>query len=144
MYPDGVGWLWVLGLVNIIWLFGLTLIFWQNRIFLQKLVPSKGRLLKDKLEEVLEGFESLEGLKKTNLNNIQRVSLKRYNPYQDTGGDQSFSIALLDGLGNGLVLTSLHSRAGTRIFAKPVKGGRQDRFELSKEEQEVVSKALKF
>src|SRR5688572_24049095 len=53
---------------------------------------------------------------------IQKVAVIRYNPFSDTGGDQSFAIALLDSLGNGVVLSSLHSRTDTRVFAKAVHG----------------------
>jgi hypothetical protein len=72
---------------------------------------------------------------------IQRVGVVRYNPFSDTGGDQSFAIALLDSLGNGLVVSSLHSRTETRVFAKPVQGGRS-RYPLSDEEQDAIRKAL--
>ena len=72
---------------------------------------------------------------------IQKVGVIRYNPFSDTGGDQSFAIAMLDSLGNGLVLSSLHSRTDTRVFAKPVQSGRS-KFQLSDEEQEAIKKAL--
>lgn len=72
---------------------------------------------------------------------LQKVAVIRYNPFSDTGGDQSFAIALLDSLGNGVVLSSLHSRTDTRVFAKPVQSGRS-RYQLSDEEQEAVKKAL--
>ena len=72
---------------------------------------------------------------------IQKVGVVRYNPFADSGGDQSFAIALLDSLGNGVVISSLHSRAETRVFAKPVQAGRS-RYPLSDEEQEAIKKAL--
>jgi len=72
---------------------------------------------------------------------IQKVGLVRYNPFADTGGDQSFAIALLDSQGNGIVVSSLHSRTDTRIFAKPVQAGRS-RYPLSDEEQDAIRKAL--
>lgn len=72
---------------------------------------------------------------------IQKVGVVRFNPFADTGGDQSFAIALLDAEGNGLVLSSLHGRADTRIFAKPVQGGRS-KHALSDEEQDAIRKAL--
>ena len=65
----------------------------------------------------------------------------RFNPFADTGGDQSFAIALLDAEGNGVVLSSLHSRTDTRIFAKQVQGGRS-RHQLSDEEQDAIRRAL--
>ena len=72
---------------------------------------------------------------------IQKVAVIRYNPFADTGGDQSFAIAMLDSLGNGVVLSSLHSRTDTRVFAKPVQSGRS-KFQLSDEEQDAIKKAL--
>ncbi len=57
---------------------------------------------------------------------FQRVGLVRFNPFEDTGGNQSFALALLDREGNGLVLSSLHSRNGTRVYAKPIRGGRSE------------------
>ena len=64
---------------------------------------------------------------------FQRVGLVRYNPFEDTGGNQSFALALLDAEGNGWVLSSLHARAGTRVYAKAIAGGRADAA-LSEEE----------
>ena len=72
---------------------------------------------------------------------IQKVGVVRYNPFADTGGDQSFAIALLDTFGNGVVISSLHSRTDTRVFAKPVQAGRS-RYPLSDEEQDAIKKAL--
>jgi hypothetical protein len=72
---------------------------------------------------------------------IQKVGVVRFNPFADTGGDQSFAVALLDAEGNGVVLSSLHGRADTRIFAKPVQGGRS-KHALSDEEQDAIRKAL--
>jgi hypothetical protein len=72
---------------------------------------------------------------------IQRVGLVRFNPFEDTGGNQSFALALTDTNGNGFVLSSLHSRTGTRIYAKAVAGGRSDGA-LSEEEGEALRRAL--
>ena len=72
---------------------------------------------------------------------IQKVGVVRFNPFSDTGGDQSFAVALLDAQGNGVVLSSLHGRADTRIFAKQVQAGRS-KHALSDEEQDAIRKAL--
>lgn len=71
---------------------------------------------------------------------IQRVGLVRYNPFSDTGGDQSFCIALLDAHGDGLILSSLFSRNETRVFAKPVVNG-QSKYTLSEEEIQAIKLA---
>jgi hypothetical protein len=72
---------------------------------------------------------------------FQRIGLVRFNPFEDTGGNQSFALALLDANGDGLVLSSLHSRAGTRVYAKAVNGGRSETA-LSEEETEAVRQAM--
>jgi len=72
---------------------------------------------------------------------IQKVGIVRFNPFQDTGGNQSFAIALLDYYNNGLVISSLHSREGTRVYTKPIKKG-QSEYSLSEEEKEAINKAI--
>lgn len=72
---------------------------------------------------------------------FQRIGLVRYNPFEDTGGNQSFALALLDAGGDGWVLSSLHARAGTRVYAKSVAGGRVDAG-MSGEETEAVRRAM--
>lgn len=74
---------------------------------------------------------------------FQKSSLVRYNPFEDTGGDQSFVIAILNGNNSGVVISSLHSRAGTRVYAKQVVSGKPESHDLSKEEKEAVEKAIK-
>jgi hypothetical protein len=72
---------------------------------------------------------------------IQRVGLVRYNPFEDTGGNQSFAIAMTDAGGTGFIVSSLHSRTGTRVYAKAVNEGRSDGA-LSAEETEALRLAL--
>jgi hypothetical protein len=72
---------------------------------------------------------------------IQRVGLVRFNPFEDTGGNQSFAVALLDAQGDGFVLSSLHSRTGTRVYAKALTAGQADAV-LSTEEAQAVERAL--
>ncbi len=69
-----------------------------------------------------------------------RQGLIRFNPFPDTGGNQSFVLALLDESDDGFVVSSLHSRTGTRIYAKAVSGGKADT-SLSEEEQEAIDEA---
>jgi len=79
-------------------------------------------------------------LEKMASQSIQRIGFVRFNPFKDTGGDQSFAIALLDSKDNGLVISSLYSREGTRIYSKPIEAG-QSKYPLSKEEMEALKKA---
>lgn len=73
---------------------------------------------------------------------LRHVSVVRYDAFGDLGGRLSFSAALLDDAGDGLVLTSIHGRAETRSYIKGVKGGTGDA-ELSPEELQAVSYALR-
>lgn len=140
--------------VLLFWVGILSFLIWKQNIFLKSLFPKSGeRDIRRKFEEVLGQIEDfgrdLENVKnessivkKLGLSHIQRVELLRYNPYDDTGGDQSFTICLLNDQGSGIVVTSLHARAGTRIFAKPVIEGKQGKYQFSKEEEQAVRKAL--
>jgi hypothetical protein len=72
---------------------------------------------------------------------VQRVGLVRYDAFEDMGGHLSFSAALLDGNGNGLVVTSINGRQDTRCYAKPVESW-SSRHNLSEEEEEAIRLAL--
>ncbi|GAC1322347.1 MAG: DUF4446 family protein [Chloroflexota bacterium] len=72
---------------------------------------------------------------------IRHVGLVRFSPFHDTGGDQSFALAFLDGRGDGVVVTALHSRSDSRLYAKPVEHGSSP-YSLSPEEREAMDRAL--
>lgn len=152
MYSD---WVWgLLGVGFTIWLGALSIVVWQDRFFLRSLMPKSGqRDVRKKFEEVVLAVSGLKAdldeakkkaldLEVDGAGHIQKIGLLRYNPYQDTGGDQSFSIALLDFRGDGVVLTSLHTRTGTRVYGKPIVKGKGEKYKLSKEEEEVVKQAI--
>lgn len=153
MYPDWVGPA-VAGFLAA-WLGVLTYFIWQQGKFLTSLFPKSGeRDIRKKFEEVLKYVEEfkvdlgqlknkLDEVEKNGQIHIQRVGLKRYNPYDDTGGDQSFTVALLNNKGTGFVITSLHARSQTRVFAKLVVEGKSGEYQFSKEEEQVVKEALK-
>jgi hypothetical protein len=71
---------------------------------------------------------------------FSREGLVRFNPFPDAGGNQSFALALLDESEDGVVISSLHSRTGTRIYAKAIVAGKADT-SLSAEEQEAIDEA---
>ncbi len=105
------------------------------------------------LKEILKQFKALEEkfdqlsldfkeLKENSQLAVQKVGVIRFNPFAEVGGDQSFSIALLDGYDNGLVVTSFYTREGNRIYAKPIKNG-VSQYALSKEEINAIEIAKK-
>ncbi|HEX5591521.1 MAG TPA: DUF4446 family protein [Candidatus Limnocylindrales bacterium] len=69
---------------------------------------------------------------------FSRIGLVRFNPFEDTGGNQSFALALLDANGDGFVVSSLHARNMTRVYAKAVTGGKSDAA-LSDEEARALA-----
>jgi len=89
------------------------------------------------LDELAARMAILEGAQRRA---FQRVGLVRYNPFEETGGNQSFALALLDAAGDGWVLSSLHARSGTRVYAKAIKAGRADAA-LSDEETAAIQQA---
>jgi len=72
----------------------------------------------------------------------QKISVVRFNPFGDTGGDQSFSLAVLDAHNSGYVLSSIHGRQGTRVYVKPIDFGKS-KYQLSTEEEQALSQAAK-
>jgi hypothetical protein len=72
---------------------------------------------------------------------VRRVGLLRYDAFEDVGGRLSFSCALLDEHGNGVVLTSINGRQETRVYAKPVSAGTSTH-NLSLEEEEAIRQAM--
>ncbi len=71
---------------------------------------------------------------------IQSIGLVRFNPFEDTGSNQSFAVALLDADANGVILSSLHSRQSTRMYLKAISGGRCEAA-LSSEEEQALQEA---
>ena len=72
---------------------------------------------------------------------VRRIALLRYDAFEDVGGRLSFSCAMLDERGTGVVLTSINGRQETRIYAKPIADGRSS-YNLSAEEEEAIRQAL--
>ena len=111
----------ILILINFLWLAYLTFLIYK-KLSVKNLPPisnSKG---------AIGGF---------------KYGLVRYNPFDDLGGDQSFSLALLDQNNSGIIITSLHTRDNTRVFAKPIIRGEGESVSLSRDEKLAILKAIK-
>lgn len=93
------------------------------------------RLEKEDLQEVRRG---LDLFRQDSIRFVQKVGLVRFNPFADTGGDQSFVLAILDGSNSGVILTSLHNRGNTRWYAKNIILGKGVDFDLSDEEKKAI------
>ena len=112
--------------------------------FKKKKEPENLKEILAQFKELKENFEKISkelgNLKKENKFNIQKFGIVRFNPFKEIGGNQSFSIALLDGRDDGIVITSLYTKEGNRIFGKPIKGGKSE-YLLSEEEKEAIEYA---
>lgn len=73
---------------------------------------------------------------------IQGVAVERFDPFQNAGGQQSFSAAFLNEHGDGIIVSGIHSRDQVRVYAKPMKDFKSEH-ELSDEETKAVSQAKK-
>ena len=94
------------------------------------------------IEHDLESLKAfIEDVHVASQRHLQGIGVVRFNAFDDIGGNQSFAIALLDGKGDGIVLSGLYGRDGSRVYAKPVEGG-LSKYALSNEEKAAVEQAL--
>lgn len=93
-------------------------------------------------KRVQELSGSLESLQQSMKKAIMKVGVVRFNPFHETGGDQSFAIALLNEYNTGFVIMSHYMKDHNRVYAKPIVKGVSE-YTLSDEEKEAIARALK-
>ncbi len=96
---------------------------------------------KDLEKQLKDAFLKIDNLDNILSKTIQKTGIVRFNPFSDVGGNQSFSLALLDEKNNGFVISSLFSKEGNRVYAKAIKDGKPEH-SLSTEEQEAITRAI--
>jgi hypothetical protein len=96
--------------------------------------------VRDATGRVTELDELARRLERASRSHLQRVGFLRFNPFRDAGGDQSFAVAVSDQDGNGVVISSLHSRDVTRVYGKPLAGWASP-YPLTDEEGQAIKKA---
>ena len=82
----------------------------------------------------------LEELVENNKLNVQKTAMVRFNPFAEAGGNMSFALVFLDGKDNGIVISSLHAREGTRMYSKLITAG-QSESHLTEEEKQAIAQA---
>lgn len=119
-----------------------------NSIFRESGNESTARVLADYLNTVRATAQSVarmqeqhESIVRIMPTVIRHVGLVRFSPFHDTGSDQSFALALLDGRRDGVVITALHSRTDSRLYAKPIERGKSS-YSLTPEEKDAMDRAL--
>jgi len=145
----------ILALLNIVWQFDLQTRQRSLRERYDRLFSGAGGAdLQMGLEGLMDHIEALQGrlekqettsrqLQHTLGHSVQGVGMVRFRAFHDTGGDQSFALALVDGKGNGVVITALYAREETRVYGKPLTAWSSS-YDLSQEEQEALEQARRM
>jgi hypothetical protein len=137
-----------------VWLLAISIVTFKQFGFLRGLVKDSSekdlvKVLKRILESEQVNEKNIDQIKRElvlfhseGLNHIQKIGVVRFNPFRETGGDHSFSLAMLDGKDNGFIITGLHTRERTRLYLKWLKDGKSET-ELSNEEKKAFVAAQK-
>ncbi len=158
MQSDMIIWLVIGVLAVLIIIMLITVLMLRRRLqrfetaYLALQTFLSGKNLDEMLEQYVTKVQSLEKrlsaadarLERTETavqRSIDRTELLRYNAFENMGSDLSFALAILNQEGDGVILSSIHSREESRVYAKPLIKG-ESSYNLSKEEQETITKAL--
>ncbi|MBP6882360.1 MAG: DUF4446 family protein [Candidatus Levybacteria bacterium] len=137
----------------VIWSIALTIILFRTKSHYDLLVKdTTGADLTTILQAIVKEMQGMKKdiallkdqcvrIEKEGQFHIQKIGLLRFNPFKDTGGDQSFIISMLDSFDTGIVISGLYSRSGTRWYAKKVEKGTGVEHELSIEEKKAIETA---
>jgi hypothetical protein len=146
---------WIFGLIFIIflWLCGLTFLVWKAYDHYTSLTRGTDRKTlpailenvirettgtKKTLADLMRRYDTIE---KDSRYHIQKIGLLRFNPFKDTGGDQSFILTFVDANDTGVIISGLYSRSGTRWYAKKIVKGKGADHELSDDEKKALKLA---
>jgi len=108
---------------------------------LRRLTATRRRAGADALPEDVYGLrQEVAALRAETGDALRHLALVRYDAFGDMGGHLSWSLALLDDAGHGVVLTSIHGRSDSRTYAKSISSWSCEQ-QLSPEEQEAIGGA---
>lgn len=109
---------------------------------LEDLIISQGKTIKSLDKDIHELYNISNQINNLAFRSLHKVGVVRFNPFKDMGGDQSFSIALLNGRNNGVVISSLYTREGTRVYSKAISQGESKKYPLTEEEEQAIRTAM--
>lgn len=136
-----------------VWLAIITYLFLQMRSHYDNLTRDTGKkslsaildIIGNELQlakkDIAKLTEQCDRIEKDSALHIQKIGLLRFNPFNDTGGDQSFILSLVNAHDTGVVISGLYSRSGTRWYAKRVVNGKGAEHELSDDEKKAIQLA---
>lgn len=133
----------------------MSFLLWKSLSHYNKLGQGLGlkeknfkSIIENLLKDVDVAKKDIDGLQlycdkiqRDGLLHIQKIGLVRFNPFKDTGGDQSFVLSLVDGNDTGVIISGLYARTGTRWYAKKIVKGKSVEHQLSEEEKESLKEA---
>jgi hypothetical protein len=121
----------------------VTLFAGKTGVDLEEIVIRQKEGLDALDEEIRKLYGIAEQLYRLGNESIHKAELLRFNPFKEVGGNQSFALALLNGKNTGFVISSIHTREGTRVYAKPIENGSESKeYPLSDEEKRTVGLAV--
>jgi len=109
-------------------------------VSLEHIVTENNQLISRQTELLEKQSDNIKVLQEDILSAFQNIGVIRFNPFKETGGNQSFAIALLNNKNDGVIISSLYTRERVNIFAKPITNGSSE-FKLTGEEHEALNKA---
>lgn len=107
---------------------------------LETLLSEQATMVAANASEVAALRAALTTTQATVRTQVGRIGVVRYNPFSDTGGDQSFAVAWVNAAGDGVVISGLYSRDGSRVYAKPLSAN-ESRYQLTVEERRAIALA---
>lgn len=109
---------------------------------LEEILLSQAKSLKTLDKDIQELYGISNQINNLSFRGLHKTGLVRFNPFKEVGGDQSFAIAFLNGKNNGIVISSLYTREGTRIYAKAITSGKSEKYPLTEEEERAIKIAM--
>lgn len=108
---------------------------------LEEIIIHNNKRIEEFDGEIQELFNISNTIHKQAHKGLNKVGFLRFDPFKDSSGNQSFALALLDSADNGVVISSFHTRDGTRIYAKEVQKGAPTKHELTQEEKDAIAQS---
>lgn len=123
-----------------------------DRVYKKLMQGATGETIEAMMLERIQEIEQLKGkvqelkqecvrLDEQGKRHIQQVGLVRFNAFDNTGSDLSFSVAMLNAANSGFVLSGIYGREESRVYAKPLEKG-ESTYTLTREEKQAIDQAL--
>lgn len=109
---------------------------------LESMILGRIREIEQLKQDAAELRNQCKQLDEEGRQHIQKLGVVRYNAFDNTGSDLSFSVALLDAMNSGVVLSGIYGREESRVYAKPVLNGTSN-YMLTLEEKQAMESAQK-